>query len=357
MASADREMSAINEMLSEDTPLVVSLDIDGPVKEPGPHLEPHPGAPGAITELSDKADAVALNSGKPIDYQRELRDRYAEEHPEIADIDLIGGMGTVAEIDGDTYHFGEEDIEDYREIKSEVISLLADKGWKASMQNNSSRDVGVVRVEAENGKVFSRGNSRANPLFSDLGTQELYERYFGNQPGFSMVEDYSRDQAEGKGGIVFDLNPESAGYVADIARVEQPFIGLRFEREGDEVVFYRDDMDRPVKDDIEAELESVIEGVEADWKLTHHGDGGTEYWKPGIGKETGLESYIDERFDEAAAVHIGDSRSDLIQTERIGTVPQYGTELYDHMDRNEPIIADITDLAQELKAGMRKQDY
>lgn len=353
-SSANRsDLEVINELLDGDDPLVVSLDIDNPVKEPGPHMEPRPGVLEGIDRLIDLADAVAFNSGKPLDYQRELRSRYTGRQSSISELDLIGGMGTVAEIDGKTYHFGsgkEESLPDFLDVQQNIVSVLAENGWKANMQNNRSYDVGVTRVEAENGEPHSRGHSKANPLFSDIGTVDLYSRYFEDAEGFRLLENYERDYSPGEGAVEIQVAPDTISYLAEVARVEEPFVGLRFEENDESVVFYRDSADRNVEDqEVRSELESAVREAGADWRLAHHDDGGTEYWKDGIGKEQGLERYLDIKFvEDANAVHIGDSSSDWIDTERVTTIPQYGTELYEERCPDHGIepenVADFSDM-------------
>lgn len=354
------DLSVIADILDGDENLVVSLDIDNPVKEPGPHMEPHNGVLEGISDLIDQADAVTFNSGKPVDYQRELREEYTRRLPELDQIDLIGGMGTVAEIEGELYHFGGEPDEallDFLDVKTNILSVLAENGWKANMQNNRSYDVGVTRVEAENGKVHSRGHSRANPLFSDRTTHELYLEYFEDADGFEIVDDYDREQHEGRGGVLFQPAQDNVSYLSEVARVEEPFIGLRFERTDEGIVFYRDSRDLPVNEGrVRTELEQAIEASDSEWEVEHHGDGGTEYWKPGIGKEHGLERYLDIKFGEdARAIHIGDSESDWIDSDRITTLPQYGTDLYEMMEPEHDLkpgdVADFSDLMARAASG------
>lgn len=347
------DLEVIEELIDGDKPLVVSLDIDNPVKEPGPYMEPRPGVLEGIEDLMDVAEAVTFNSGKPVDYQKELRARYADRRPSISNVDLIGGMGTVAEIDGKTYHFGsakEESLPDFLDVQQNILSVLAQNGWKANMQNNRSYDVGVTRVEAENGEPHSRGHSKANPLFSDMETEDIYKRYFEEAEGFELLQEYEIQYSEGEAAIEIHVAPDTVNYLSEVARIEEPFIGLRFERNDDSVVFYRDRDDRQVDETkVREQLESAIRRTESDWNLAHHEDGGTEYWRGGIGKEQGLERYLDIRFDgDAKAVHVGDSTSDLIDTERVNTIPQYGTELYEEVQPTHDLrpenVADFSDM-------------
>lgn len=345
------DLGEVSRALEGDENVVISLDIDNPVKEPGPFMEPHEGVIKGIEQLLQEADSVTFNSGKPVDYQRELRERYAEESQVIEDVDLIGGMGTVAELDGEIYHFGgkvDESLMDFLEVEQSIISVIAENGWKANMQNNRSYDVGVTRVEAENGEPHSQGYSRANPLFSHLSTDDLYSEYFEEAEGFEFIDSYSREFSDEA--IFTHIAPDNMNYLTEVARVEEPFIGLRFEEHGNGIVFYRDERDRKVETEkVRSELEDAVRDTDTDWNIVHHGDGGTEYWKPGMGKEQGLERYLELKYDgDAVAVHIGDSESDWIETDRITSVPQYGTELYEKVKPDHSLeprdVSDFSDM-------------
>lgn len=365
--SDEKGLEAIEELLEDDRKLAVSLDIDNPIKEPGPYMEPHPGVLEGIDRLVEVADAVTLNSGKPLGWQQEWRKRFSEQMPSLESIDMIGGMGTVAEVDGKIRSFGtnpDEALADFQDVQTNIVSTLAENGLKANMQNNRSYDVGVTRVEAENGEPHSRGYSRANPLFSDKTTPELYSEHFEEIEGFDIAERYEREYSTGTGGITFEPTQENVGYLSEVARLEEPFIGLRYERDGEEVVFYRDEEDRDIEDhEVTEELEHAIQDTGKDWNVTHHDDGGTEYWKPGIGKEEGLERYLDLKFNEdAVAIHIGDSRSDRMEGDRTMTIPQAGTELYDIMQPDHGLeprdVADFSDMVVRAAGEKsRKQSY
>lgn len=344
----------IDAMLEEDSEVAVTLDIDDTLKHGGATTQVYDeNVFDAIESLMALDDVrVAFNSGKPIPYQRELRDRWADRRPGLADVDLIGGRGTVFEINGQ--EFQTEDFfsdvsyprEEFMDVQENIYNVLADEGWKGNFQNNLSWGVGVTRVEAEGTTEHSRGRTRNDPNFLNEGktTEDVYSEYFQGQEGFEYRDEYSR---ESKGAEIREgpENPDSSGAIhveddrdayalmTEVFRGKEEFKGFRFERdENGEIVFYRDRRDIDVSEDyLRARMESAVESGNHEWGFEAHPDGGFEYWHPDSGKLKGVKAYMrarNELFgdDIGNVLHHGNGSSDYIRNpDTVIPLPVEGT--------------------------------
>lgn len=344
----------IDAMLEEDSEVAVTLDIDDTLKHGGATTEVYDEQVfDAIESLMALDDVrVAFNSGKPVPYQRELRDQWAQKRPELEKVDLIGGRGTVFEINGE--EFRTQDFfpsisylrEEFMDVQENVYNVLADEGWKGNFQNNLSWGVGVTRVEAEGTTEHSRGRTRDDPTFLNEGktTEDIYSEYFQDSGGFEYLDDYSREEndmeiLEGPG------NPDSSGAIrvederaayalmTEVFREEEDFKGFRFERgENGDIVFYRDRTDIDVNEDyLRARMQSAVESANPDWGFEAHPDGGFEYWHPDSGKLKGVKAYMRARNrifgdDIGNVLHHGNGSSDYIRNpDTVIPVPVEGT--------------------------------
>lgn len=331
---------------------VASHDIDETLTPGGSTTEPYDErileGIDILLELEDVH--VTFNSGKPLDYQRELRDIWAEGREAFEEVDIIGGKGTVFELDGEVFHtdgvLGEVEYseEEFIGIQAEVYDTLAENGWSANFQNNRSWGVGVTRIEAEGTMEHSRGETIENPSVSVdwQSTSQIFERYFDDQEGFEYIEDYERrEEPEGcvergvpniedNGAILLPEDKRSLQYATEFFR--ESFQGFRFEKTDRGTVFYRDRKDKDIEEgEVREEMENTIkEAAPEGWKYQSHDDGGFEYWHPDAGKLNGEKAYMKKLkkkgYTVTDAYHLGNGESDFIPNpDTVRPVPIEGT--------------------------------
>ncbi|WP_414837754.1 hypothetical protein ACK3SF_05805 [Candidatus Nanosalina sp. VS9-1] len=374
----------IDSMLEDEGEVAVTLDIDDTLKHGGATTEVYDRHIFDAIEGLMNLDSVrvAFNSGKPVPYQRKLRDEWASEAPALKNIDLIGGRGTVFEINGDVFHTEDffPDVEysrdDFMDIQENIYGVLADEGWKGNFQNNLSWGVGVTRVEAEGTTDHSRGSTRDDPTFVNEGktTEDIYSEHFEGLESFQYDEAYDRsvndveitggpENPDDKGAIRVDDSREAYAFMTEVFRELEQFKGFRFERddEGD-IVFYRDRADIDVDESyLQSRMKAAVESANPDWGFESHSDGGFEYWHPDSGKLKGVKAYMKARNevfgdDIRNVLHHGNGSSDYIRNpDTVIPLPVEGTDAHELASEHDyPSFDHPTKLSNTVSEAVEK---
>ncbi|WEL23632.1 hypothetical protein [Candidatus Nanohalovita haloferacivicina] len=346
----DIESVLRNKGLEPDV-IVPYVDMNGPiVDKESTDYETHQGVKEAISWLDQVSETgVSMLSG----WDLSTLDFVASEKLGV-DMDHVGELGAVAQIDGDTYSTVDVGMEQILDFRRDAWLEAASRGMTLQEQGNVSAVTGCMYGEGVRSDLYK--NPMAESSRQDFSMDSLLEYLEEREEVSDQTYTLQGDS------MVIDLSSDNAvSALSDALTQEYPLVGIRWESTGDQNVritensLGRSDLsDEEYLEMFQDFMDDIAEGTS--FETDHNPDFSTDFQRTDIGvsKEHGAKyraDMITEDGTEYVIVSMGDKSGDILEGPQTAFVAQEGMPVEQELEGRDMPYA-TADSAADYSLGL-----
>ncbi len=251
-----------------------------------------------------------------------------------------------SEFDGRYEKYTTPDWDDRVLLESVSRTKAAEENRKLIWATSRSPVAGTLTVEGAGENVDGRTGLRGNTYFAEnyVGStiDEVYETLEKTAEMFDMENDFEKDGDE----VRYKPNDKNEEILSHALSVEKPFTELRFDRDGDEIIFEVDEEADEGYELVDADrfLNEVTETVRKEHGVDFGYDRNSDWWldfylESDISKGRAAQAILEDRPavrepSDALVAYTGDRPGDVLEEENALNYVQIGEDSHRHSYEN-----------------------